>query len=74
MEKKKFETKGSLLLYFVNGSKRWFALAVLFACAVSLLDLVNPKIIGYTVDSLIGDKPSALPFYLNGFAESHIVC
>ena len=70
MEKKKFETKGSLLLYFVNGSKRWFALAVLFACAVSLLDLVNPKIIGYTVDSLIGDKPSALPFYLNGFAEA----
>ena len=27
---------------------------------VSLLDLVNPKIIGYTVDSLIGDTPSRI--------------
>jgi len=58
MEKKKFETKADLLLYFVKGSKRWFALAVLFACAVSLLELINPKIIGYTVDTLIGDTPS----------------
>ena len=70
MEKKKFETKGSLLLYFVKGSTRWFALAVFFACAVSLLDLINPKIIGYTVDSLIGDQPSKLPFYLSAFENA----
>lgn len=70
MEKKKFETKKSLLLYFINGSKRWFALAVLFACMVSLLDLINPKIIGFTVDSLIGDKTSSLPFYLNSFVSA----
>ena len=70
MEKKKFETKKSLLFYFLDGSKKWFFLAVLFACAVSLLDLVNPKIIGYTVDSLIGDKPSALPGYLAVFEQA----
>ncbi len=64
-EKKKFETKADLLLYFVNGSKRWFVLAVFFACMVSLLDLVNPKIIGYTVDSLIGDTPSRISPYVS---------
>ena len=60
MEKKKFDTKLSLLLYFTRGCKRWFALAVFFACAVSLLDLVNPKIVGFTVDTLISGKPAEI--------------
>jgi ATP-binding cassette subfamily B protein len=34
---------------------------MIFAGLVSLLDMVNPKIISYTVDSVIGTKPSALP-------------
>ena len=51
-----YPTRGSLLMAFLKGSKRWFVLSALLAVAVSLLDFVNPKIIGYTVDALI-DTP-----------------
>ena len=32
-----------------------------FACLVSLLDLINPKIISYTVDTVLGDETGELP-------------
>lgn len=56
-----YPTKANLILHFLSGSKRYFALSMLFAGLVSLLDMVNPKIISYTVDSVIGTKPAALP-------------
>ena len=56
-----YPTKTNLILHFLSGSKRYFALSMIFAGLVSLLDMVNPKIISYTVDSVIGTKPSALP-------------
>ncbi|MBP3218235.1 MAG: ABC transporter ATP-binding protein, partial [Lachnospiraceae bacterium] len=54
------------MLYFLKGSKRWFALSILLACLVSVLDLINPRIIGYTVDTILGQKESELP----GFADA----
>ena len=48
-------------MHFLSGSKRYFALSMIFAGLVSLLDMVNPKIISYTVDSVIGTKPAVLP-------------
>ena len=54
-----YPTKTNLILHFLSGSKRYFALSMLFAGLVSLLDMVNPKIISYTVDSVIGTKPAA---------------
>ena len=56
-----YPTKTNLILHFLSGSKRYFALSMLFAGLVSLLDMVNPKIISYTVDSVIGTKPAVLP-------------
>ena len=38
-------TKAGLVLIFLRGSKRWFALAAMFTSLVSLLDLLNPQII-----------------------------
>ena len=49
-----FPTRRGLLLEFLKGSKRWFTLSAAMALAVAMLDFVNPKIIGYTVDALIG--------------------
>ena len=60
----------SLLAYFLKGSKRWFALAVLFACMVSFLDMINPKIIGYTVDAVIGGAEDILPAYVMDMVSS----
>lgn len=56
-----YPTKTNLILHFLSGSKRYFALSMIFAGLVSLLDMVNPKIISYTVDSVIGTKPATLP-------------
>lgn len=50
----RFPTRSGLLMFFLKGSKRWFGLSALLALAVSMLDFVNPKIIGYAVDALIG--------------------
>ncbi len=54
--------KGKLRLIwrFLSGSKRFFLLSMLFAVVVSLLELINPQIISFTVDSVIGDEPSTL--------------
>ncbi len=49
-------TRTGLVLLFLRGSKRWFALAALFTSLVSLLELLNPQIIRFTVDSVLGGK------------------
>lgn len=43
------------VLYFLKGCKRYFALAILFVFFQVMFDLVNPKIMGYTVDYIVGD-------------------
>lgn len=59
--KQKYPSKINLILHFLSGSKRYFVLGMLFAGLVSLLDMVNPKIISFTVDSVIGTKPAVFP-------------
>lgn len=61
MKKEAFPTRVSLAMYFMRGSWRFFLLSFIFACLVALLDLANPKLIGYTVDSIIGHGSSDLP-------------
>ena len=43
------------VLYFLRGCKRYFALAIFFVFFQVIFDLVNPKIMGYTVDYIVGD-------------------
>lgn len=61
MSKEKFPTKLSMIWHFLRGSKGYFGLSILFACLVSLLELINPKIIAFTVDSVIDHKEVVLP-------------
>ena len=58
-ETERFPTRTRLLAAFMQGSKRWFTLSALMTFAVAMIDFVNPKIIGYTVDALIGATPEA---------------
>lgn len=69
--KKKFKTKTELVLYFLRGSKRYFLLAIFFACIVSVLDLLNPKIISYTVDTILDTKETALPVFLENIINHY---
>ena len=59
-----------LVFNFLYGSKRWFILAVLFAVSMQFISLVNPKLIGFTVDSVIGNLPSSLPSFANGWIDA----
>ena len=67
--KEHFPTRSGMIWYFLQGSKRWFALSIVCACVTSLLDLVNPKIISYTVDSVIDGQPSTLTGPVRALAE-----
>ncbi|HAE15425.1 MAG TPA: ABC transporter ATP-binding protein, partial [Erysipelotrichaceae bacterium] len=68
-KQERFETKTSLVMYFLSGSKRYFVCSMIFACLVSLLDLVNPRILGYTVDSVIDTRETVLPVWISSQIE-----
>ncbi|MCH3962349.1 MAG: ABC transporter ATP-binding protein/permease [Solobacterium sp.] len=68
MEKKdRFQTRTQMIMYFLRGSKRYFAVSIFFACMVSVFDLINPKIISFTVDSLLDSQTVQLPSILNSW-------
>ena len=50
-----------LIADFMRGSKRWFAASILFTLLMTLIEMLTPRIIAVTVDSVIGDKPFDLP-------------
>ena len=53
-----------MLTGFANGSKRYFFVAVLGTALSILFSFLMPQIVGFTVDSVIGDKSAALPGFL----------
>jgi ATP-binding cassette subfamily B protein len=59
-----------MLMFFLEGSKRYFVASIFFACLVSVLDLINPKIISYTVDSILDSQSVALPAFLSSWIDS----
>ena len=62
----RFKTKSDLVLYFLEGSKRFFVFSIAFSLLVTFFDLISPKIIQYTVDYLIDDTQSgSMPIYLS---------
>ncbi len=46
-----------LVWRFMRGSRFYFVSAIVFAVLVSFTELINPKIVGVTVDSVLGSKP-----------------
>lgn len=65
MKKERFDSKFKLVMYFLEGSKKYFVLFIIFACLVSVLDLINPKIISFTVDTILGDGGAEVPFFVD---------
>ena len=78
---KRFKKRSSLLMFFLKGSKRFFIACMICGALVALLDLVNPRIIAYTVDAVIGEEEANIPAFLTGmiariggeeFLKSHL--
>ncbi len=63
MEEKKTKTKTNyrLMFSFLDGAGHFFALCILSSLLASLCELVCPKIISFTVDSVLGGMDADLP-------------
>ena len=72
--KTKIETKKTgkfrLLLSFLKGSKLFFVISIIASLIMAVSDVINPQIIMYTVDTLIGGKPSSMPEFINSLVDS----
>lgn len=53
-----------LQLTFAKGSKRYFAAAMLCTAVAIFFSFLMPQVVGFTVDSVIGDKGAELPLFL----------
>lgn len=60
---------GTFALMFLDGSKRFFAVSMISSLVLSAIDLVNPQIIRFTVDTVIGKEKSALPGFANRIVD-----
>ncbi len=52
------KSKMKTLFFFLKGSKRYFVLGIIFVFVQVIFDMINPKIMGYTVDYIVGDTKS----------------
>jgi len=64
-----FPTRWSLVISFLRGVKKWYVLFMITSTIVSVLNLVNPKIIGFTVDSVIDSESAEVPWWIAPFVR-----
>lgn len=66
-KKESFASNTALLVRFLKGSKRYFVCCIISAIILSFFALVNPRIIGITVDSIVGNAEFDLPAFVVEF-------
>ncbi|MBQ3662870.1 MAG: ABC transporter ATP-binding protein [Clostridia bacterium] len=60
-------TKGTMLLHFLNGCKRYFACTLLVSFFVTLLEMLIPQVIRQTVDAVIGSRELSAPDFIKNW-------
>ena len=70
MKDSKFKTNRELVWHFLRGSKTYFIIAIVCISLMNLLALIVPRVISYTVDTLITGKESDLPAFIVDAIES----
>ncbi len=61
---------GALLYRFMRGSKLFFLFSVLTSLLLTFADMINPQIIRYTVDTVLGNEESCLPSFGNQIVDT----
>lgn len=69
-KKKRRRGTGKMLWRFMAGTRTFFVLSFLFAALMALMELIQPQIISYTIDTLLGGKPSTLPDFANRLVDA----
>ncbi len=62
-------TKRTLLWRFMQGSKRFFIISIFTSLAITFVDTAVPQVIRYTVDTVLGDKPSTFPAAVTAWVD-----
>lgn len=70
MKDRKYKTNRELVWHFLRGSKAYFIIAIVCISLMNLLALIVPRVISYTVDTLITGKESDLPAFIVDAIES----
>ena len=68
--KQEYPNNRSLLMYFLQGSKKYFAVCLFSVLLATFFDMLRPKIISFTVDAVIGGDPSQVPSYFTGLVNA----
>ncbi len=68
-DNKRFKSNPRLIMFFLNGSKRFFIASIICSLLVTTFELINPRIIAYTVDTVIGEENKALPGFLQSIVD-----
>ncbi len=61
------QEKVDMILRYLKGCGRYFAVALVCACLGMVFNALTPQIIRLTVDSVLGDKPLQLPDLVQGW-------
>lgn len=69
-ERLTYPTRWSLVRPFLRGVKKWYLVFMITSTIVSVLNLVNPKIIGFTVDSVIDSAAYKTPWWIAPFIRA----
>ena len=62
--KNTLQKKFSLIWEFLDGSKKFFFVSMIFTTVAALVDMVIPQIVRFSIDAVIGGKPFKLPSFL----------
>ena len=63
MAKQEYPNNRSMLMHFLQGSKRYFAVCLVSVLLATFFDMIRPKIISFTVDAVIAGDASKVPSY-----------
>lgn len=67
IKKKRFETKGQMVSYFLKGSVIFFSLSIVASLLVTFFEFIGPKIVQYTINYCIADtvtENDSVPIYI----------
>lgn len=57
-EKQKTYSKASMIAYFLKGSTGFFIISIFSSLLLSILQMITPRIVSVTIDSIIGNRPA----------------
>ncbi len=70
MNGKKRQSVFGMLMGFTKGSRAFFLIAIIAAGISILFNFLLPRVVGFTVDSVIGTEQSSLPGFLDGLINA----